>query len=350
MGAARRNAGHAGGARDAKRAPRRAPSAFKRQAYFALEDVRRGNAVARVVGIALFALIVANAILVFAETQPGIPAGVSAALLAFGLASSVCFGLEYAARLWTADLVHPDASPARARMRYALSPMGIIDLLAFAPGLLVLFVPVSSPMLNAARIVRLVRLIKLSRYMRGLRSIACVFRKRRPEIVAAFMVLALLTVTASVLMYEIEHPVQPEKFDSVFTGMYWAMTTITTTGYGDLVPVTAAGRLVGFCTMLLSIGVVAIPAGIFSAGFVSEFRAQDARDRLDADALQGGFDERAAEGGPAEGGKRTATPREPAFPSDPLERRTRAPGPRAPGPSACDFSARGTCARPRCFA
>ena len=293
MGAARRNAGHAGGARDAKRAPRRAPSAFKRQAYFALEDVRRGNAVARIVGIALFALIVANAILVFAETQPGIPAGVSAALLAFGLASSVCFGLEYAARLWTADLVHPDASPARARMRYALSPMGIIDLLAFAPGLLVLFVPVSSPMLNAARIVRLVRLIKLSRYMRGLRSIACVFRKRRPEIVAAFMVLALLTVTASVLMYEIEHPVQPEKFDSVFTGMYWAMTTITTTGYGDLVPVTAAGRLVGFCTMLLSIGVVAIPAGIFSAGFVSEFRAQDARDRLDADALQGGCGRRA---------------------------------------------------------
>ena len=284
-------------------APRRAPSAFKREAYFALEDVRRGNAVARIVGIALFALIVANAILVFAETQPGIPAGVSAALLAFGLASSVCFGLEYAARLWTADLVHPDASPARARMRYALSPMGIIDLLAFAPGLLVLFVPVSSSMLNAARIIRLVRLIKLSRYMRGLRSIARVFRKRRPEIVAAFMVLALLTVTASVLMYEIEHPVQPEKFDSVFTGMYWAMTTITTTGYGDLVPVTAAGRLVGFCTMLLSIGVVAIPAGIFSAGFVSEFRAQDARDRLDADALQGGFDERAAEGGPAEGGE-----------------------------------------------
>ena len=330
MGAARRNAGHAGGARDAKRAPRRAPSAFKREAYFALEDVRRGNAVARVVGIALFALIVANAILVFAETQPGIPAGVSAALLAFGLASSVCFGLEYAARLWTADLVHPDASPARARMRYALSPMGIIDLLAFAPGLLVLFVPVSSSMLNAARIIRLVRLIKLSRYMRGLRSIARVFRKRRPEIVAAFMVLALLTVTASVLMYEIEHPVQPEKFDSVFTGMYWAMTTITTTGYGDLVPVTAAGRLVGFCTMLLSIGVVAIPAGIFSAGFVSEFRAQDARDRLDADALQGGFDERAAVGGPAEGGEAVRDAKGACVPVRP----SGAPHPRAWSPRA----------------
>lgn len=258
---------------------RRRPSAFKRQAYFALEDVRRGNAVARFVGIALFALIVANAVLVFAETQPGIPAGASAVFLVFGLASSVCFALEYAARLWTADLVHPNLGPARARARYALSPMGIIDLLAFAPGLLVLFVPVSASMLNAARIIRLVRLIKLSRYMRGLHSIARVFHKRRQEIVAAFMVLALLTITASVLMYEIEHPVQPDKFDSVFTGMYWAMTTITSTGYGDLVPLTAAGRFVGFCTMLLSIGVVGIPAGIFSAGFVSEFHAQDAHVR-----------------------------------------------------------------------
>lgn len=278
MGASKRGAKGAGKAGGARRA-RRAPSPFKRQAYFALEDLREGGATARFVGIALFALIVLNAALVFAETHPGLPSGATAAMLAFGLVSSACFALEYAARLWIADLVHPDDSPARARLRYALSPMGVIDLLAFAPGLLVLFVPVSAPMLNAARIIRLVRLIKLSRYMRGLRSIARVFRKRRQEIVAAFMVLALLTVTASVLMYEIEHPVQPDRFDSVFTGMYWAMTTITSTGYGDLVPLTAAGRFVGFCTMLLSIGVVGIPAGIFSAGFVSEFRAQDAHDR-----------------------------------------------------------------------
>lgn len=254
-------------------------SAFKRQTFFALEDVRRAHGAARVLGVALFALIVANALLVFVEPQVDVSTGVSQVLLAFGFASSVCFAVEYAARLWVADLVRPGRPPARARLRYALSPMGLIDLLAFLPGLLVLAVPVSASMLNAARIIRLLRLIKLSRYMRGLRSISRVFEKRRHEIIAAFMVLALLTVTASVLMYEVEHPVQPEKFDSVLTGMYWAMTTITTTGYGDLVPVTAAGRLIGFLTMVLSIGVVAIPAGIFSAGFVSEFRAQDARSR-----------------------------------------------------------------------
>ncbi len=252
-------------------------SPLKRRTYYALEDVRQARGAARAFGIALFALIAANAVLVFVEPQLDVSAAASQALLAFGLVSSACFAVEYACRLWVADLVHPGRSPLRARLRYALSPMGLVDLLAFLPGLLVLAVPVSASALNAARIIRLLRLIKLSRYMRGLRSIARVFEKRKSEIVAAFAVLGLLTVTASVLMYEVEHPVQPDRFDSVLTGMYWAMTTITTTGYGDLVPVTAAGRLIGFATMLLSIGVVAIPAGIFSAGFVSEFRAQDAR-------------------------------------------------------------------------
>lgn len=255
-------------------------SAFKRKVYYAVEDIRQAGPVARVFGIAIFVLIVANALLVFAEVQPNIPNGLHVFLLVFGLVSSVCFGLEYGARLWVADLIHPSLSPLKARLRYALSLMGIIDLLAFLPGLLVLVVPISASTLHAARIIRLIRLVKLSRYMRGLRSISRVFHKRRREIVAASMVLALLTVTASVLMFQIENPAQPDKFNSVFTGMYWAMTTITTTGYGDLVPITPLGRFVGFVTMLLSIGVVAIPAGIFSAGFVAEFNAQDAERRL----------------------------------------------------------------------
>ena len=238
--------------------------------------MRRARGAARVVGIALSALIAVNAALVFVDPQLDVSGGVSTGFRAFGLASSASFGLEYAARLWAADLVRPDRTPLRVRLRYALSPMGIVALLAFLPGLLVLAVPVSVSAFNAARIIRLLRLVKLSRYMRGLRSIARVFEKRRHEIIASFTVLALLTVTASVLMYEVENPAQPDRFDSVLTGMYWAMTTVTTTGCGDFVPITAAGRLIGFATMVLSIGVVAIPAGIFSEGFVSEFRERDA--------------------------------------------------------------------------
>ena len=155
-----------------------------------------------------------------------------------------------------------------------VSPMGIVDLLSFVPAWIMFFVPMSPAIRDAISIIRLIRLFKISRYMRGLRTIGAVIRNRRQEIIAAFMVLALLTIAASVLMYEAEHAVQPEAFDSILTGIYWAMTTITTTGYGDLVPITALGRVIGFVVMVLSIAIVAIPAGIFSAGFVEEFRAQ----------------------------------------------------------------------------
>lgn len=131
---------------------------------------------------------------------------------------------------------------------------------------------------DAISIIRLIRLIKISRYMRGLHTIGVVIRNRRQEIVASIMVLGLLTIAASVLMYEAEHTAQPEAFDSILTGIYWAMTTITTTGYGDLVPITALGRVIGFIVMVLSIAIVAIPAGIFSAASSRSF----ARSETDA--------------------------------------------------------------------
>lgn len=246
---------------------------LKRRVYASLEDPLHARPLGKALGVALIVLIVLNALLV------GVPdtwmAGQArASLFIFSVLSTIVFGAEYCCRLWIADMIYPDRTPARARLRYAFSLMGIIDFLAFVPALFLYFVPASSAVNDAIRIIRLVRLIKISRYMRGLRSIARVFTKRRREIVAAFIVLALLAVASSVLMFEAEHDAQPETFDSILTGLYWAMTTMTSTGYGDIVPITPMGRLIGFVTMVLSIGVVAIPAGIFSAGFVEEFRSQ----------------------------------------------------------------------------
>ncbi|MEG0026973.1 MAG: ion transporter [Raoultibacter sp.] len=246
---------------------------FKRQVYCAVEDVRQGNIIARVLGISIFVLIVANVASLLFETDKNLSAMAQEGFSLFGIISAVCFAVEYACRIYVADLLYPTLKPARARVRYVFSLMGIIDFLAFFPAVLSWMMPFSMTTLNALRVIRLVRLIKLTRYMKGLRTIERVMSKRKHEIVAALMVLAMLTVTSSVLMYTVENPVQPEAFDSVFTGLYWAMTTITSTGYGDLVPVTAPGRVIGFLTMTLSIAVVAIPAGIFSAGFVAEFQA-----------------------------------------------------------------------------
>ncbi len=240
-----------------------------------MEDVSKGGPVARFVGRLIMTLILVNAILVFAHAQQGLPTSVYTFFAILEAISTACFAVEYAVRIWVADIVYPHKTPARARLKYILSLMGIVDLLAFAPGIIAIVIPSLSVATNALRVIRLVRFIKISRYMVGLQSISKVVSSRRHEIIAAFLVLGLLTVTASVLMYTVENPAQPEVFDSVFTGMYWAVTTITSTGFGDIVPITPIGRFIGTVTMLLSIAVVAIPAGIFSAGFVNEFRDEN---------------------------------------------------------------------------
>ncbi len=274
-------------------------SSFKRQVFLSLEDLPHARGLALLAGICLFVLISINAILVIFDSLPTVSNSLKGMIDAFGILSSFIFAAEYIARLWVADMTYPKLTPRRARLHYATSIMGIIDLLTFLPIIFVLFSPFLNSVIHMTYVVRLVRLFKLTRYMKGIQSLSRVFKKSRSEIVAAFTVLALLTITASVLMYEIENPVQPEVFDSVLTGMYWAITTITSTGFGDLVPITPLGRFVGSVTMVLSIAFVAIPAGIFSAGFVAEFQNQDNERRrlrsalrnkgLDDDSLEDDF-------------------------------------------------------------
>lgn len=246
---------------------------LKQWLFLALEYPTKASTGGKVACGVIYVCIVANAILVCIPND-WLSSAFDGPILVLSIISSCVFACEYAARIWIADKARPRLSPPKARLRYMVSPMGIVDLLSFVPAWIMFFVPMSPAIRDAISIIRLIRLFKISRYMRGLRTIGAVIRNRRQEIIAAFMVLALLTIAASVLMYEAEHAVQPEAFDSILTGIYWAMTTITTTGYGDLVPITALGRVIGFVVMVLSIAIVAIPAGIFSAGFVEEFRAQ----------------------------------------------------------------------------
>lgn len=252
---------------------RREEGRLKQWLFLALEYPAKASTGGKVACGLIYVCIVANAILVCVPSD-WLSSAFDGPVLVLSIISSCVFTCEYAARIWIADKVRPRLSPPKARLRYMVSPIGIVDLLSFVPAWIMLFVPMSPAIRDAVSIIRLIRLFKISRYMRGLHTIGAVIRNRRQEIIAAFMVLALLTIAASVLMYEAEHTVQPEAFDSILTGIYWAMTTITTTGYGDLVPITALGRVIGFVVMVLSIAIVAIPAGIFSAGFVEEFRAQ----------------------------------------------------------------------------
>ena len=207
-------------------------SAFKRETFYALENLNRANWPAKIVGGALFALILLNAVVVFVSAQPGLDPVAANIIQGFYRFSTVCFFVEYIARIWIADLAYGNCTPARARLRYIFSPWGIIDLLSFGPNMAAWFLPVTPALQNVISVVRLVRLIKISRYMRGLRTIGRVISKHYHEIVASFLVIAMLVVVASVVMYEIEHPAQPDKFNNLLSGIYWAVTTVTGTGYG----------------------------------------------------------------------------------------------------------------------
>lgn len=247
-------------------------SPLKRQTYDALESIHDASPAAKGVGLALIALICINALLVFIPESIMSDAMTREAVRLFANTSTAVFFLEYCARIWVAGVTRPQLTPSRARLRYVLSPMGIVDLLAFLPAMIAWFVPLPAGILSIITLLRLVRLVKITRYMRGMHTIMRVAKRRKHEIVASFMVLGLMAVVASVLMYEVEHAAQPEVFDSALTGMYWAITTMSSTGYGDLTPITPLGRIIGWALMALSIGLVAIPGSIFSAGFVEEFR------------------------------------------------------------------------------
>lgn len=122
--------------------------------------------------------------------------------------------------------------------------------------------------LRAIRLVRILRIFKLNRYSEALASIADVFKQKSREILASLIFVTLLLIIASLLIYHVEHDAQPDKFQNAFSGLWWAVATLTTVGYGDIYPVTAAGKILGALIAILGIGMVAIPTGILSAGFM----------------------------------------------------------------------------------
>ena len=246
------------------------PSRVKLWVYQVLEDPSGGGISAVVVSVLMLLLIVVNVLGVtvseldnYGDENRSYPI--------FALLMTIVFLLEYIARIWIADLVYPTRSRLGSRFKYVLSIMGVIDFLAFTPSIIAFFYPEFLFFHSADSFVRLIRLMKIARYMAGMLVISRVLKRQSREIFASFMVIFFLMFVASVLMCYFEFQAQPKNFDSVFNGMYWAMTTITTTGYGDLYPITDMGKLLDIVIMSLSIGVVAIPGGIVSAGFVAEY-------------------------------------------------------------------------------
>lgn len=187
----------------------------------------------------------------------------------------VIFSLEYLCRLWTADLLYPNLGKVEARIKFIFSFEGIIDLLAILPFYLPLVFKVDLRFLRLMRLLLLFRILKLRRYSRSVDVFISIFKDKRKELAITGYITFLLVLVSSMLMYQIEHKVQPEKFSNIIETFWWSVATLTTVGYGDVYPITALGKILSGFIAILGIGLVALPTGIIGSGFIDKLKKQE---------------------------------------------------------------------------
>jgi voltage-gated potassium channel len=203
--------------------------------------------------------------------------------------SLVVFSAEYLLRVWSIvdNRWHPEyRRPILGRLRFMVTPLAIIDLLAVAPFWLSMFFPVD---LRFLRIMRLLRVLKLTRYSAATNLLFRVLRDEARVIGAAMFILFVLLVVTASATYMAETAAQPEAFGNIPQAMWWAVVTVTTVGYGDIVPITPLGKLLGSVLGVIGVGMVALPAGILASGFSSALhRRRSSLRREVGKALQNG--------------------------------------------------------------
>jgi voltage-gated potassium channel len=248
---------------------------LRRRVYRWLEVGPAGDAQGRWVDRLLIALVISAVLLVALETEPDFEEQWGDLFAFAELCIGTVFLVEYLARLWIADL-HPPFrryTPLGARLRYALQPVALIDLLAVLPFLL-------APLLSAGDFkvlifLRLARFFKIARYSPALRSLANAVFAERHAIGASLIIIFGVVMVAATAMYMAERHVQPDSLGTIPAAIWWALTTVTTVGYGDVVPVTRIGQMIGGLVMLLGYGLFALPVGIVATAFAREIHSRD---------------------------------------------------------------------------
>lgn len=227
------------------------------------------------IDVLLITLISLNVIAVVIETLPSLQYKYHSFFFSFEIFSVIVFSIEYLARVWC-SVENTDknyAHPLWGRLRYMRTPMAVIDLIVILPPYLGLFLTVD---LRFMRVLRLLRIFKLTRYSSSMSLLLQVLTDEAKSIGAALFLLCMLIIMASCLTYLAEHEAQPDAFSSIPAAMWWAIITMTSVGYGDVTPITVMGKVLASVISIISIGIVAIPAGILASGFSEAIRQRRA--------------------------------------------------------------------------
>ena len=244
---------------------------MRKRVYDIFEMTDPQDLLTRAFSFFIISLISLNLICIVLESIPELDLLYRNEFLAIEIVSTIIFALEYSLRLWSCvESKTSNKSPLKSRVGYALSPLAIVDLLAFLPSILQLIFPGID--LRFLRVLRLLRVFKLTRYFTSFELLLNVLHEERKNLAGIFFLLIVILTLAASALYLVEKDIQPDKFGSIPQSMWWAIAALTTVGYGDVYPLSAAGQILGSLVTIVGIGMVALPSGILASAFSEQMR------------------------------------------------------------------------------
>jgi voltage-gated potassium channel len=243
-----------------------AEPSVRRRLYEALEPQAHGRQGLSTANRLVCAFILLSAAAAVLETERPLAETYAGMFLAAEIVFTAFFAVEYVLRVWI-SAENPKYGPGLlGRIRYMVSPLAILDLIAFAPALLIAGGS-ETFLLRLIRLIRILRLARLGRFSTAMQYLAEAVRSRGYELGITVGIAIALVVASSTLLYLVEGDTQPDAFGSIPRAMWWAIVTLTTVGYGDVYPATALGKIIAGVTALAGIGLIAMPTGILAAAF-----------------------------------------------------------------------------------
>lgn len=239
---------------------------FRRRLYLTLDPTEKGGLPERIFEIVLISVILLNILGIVLESVKEVNEKYHDFFHDFEIFSMVFFTLEYIARIYSIVENPKYRHPVKGRLKYVTTALAIIDLLAVIPFYLT-FLPIDLRFLRIFRLMALFRMFKIARYLHALNIFKRVLVERKEQLVLSFLFILFVLVIISFVMFFVEHKAQPDKFSSIPATMWWGIATLTTVGYGDIVPITAVGKFLGGIFAIAGVGLLALPAGILSSGF-----------------------------------------------------------------------------------